>query len=118
MVGRMTKNIIEVRQGDSFTITLHLYKNGANIDLDGSVVRMQVRRNSGSLVWELCATSWQDNQGKMLLQITPEYSNIAVGDYKCDIQLETPDGSINTIFPSNIHQIGIFRITEQVTQGE
>lgn len=118
MVGRMIKNLIEVRQGDSFAITLHLYKDNADVDLSGATVRMQVRNNSGSLVWELCATPLQENQGKMLLLITPEHSNIATGDYKCDIQLETPDGSVNTIFPANIHQLGIFRVTEQVTKGE
>ena len=39
-----------------------------------------------------------------------------VGNYKTDIQLELPDGGVNTIFPADVNKIGVFRITPQVTK--
>ena len=117
MTGRMVKNLIEVRQGDSFVIVVHLLQNGTNIDLSDSVGRMQVRKNTGQLVWELEASVISAEDGQILFEITPELSNIDVGDYQCDIQLEMPDNSINTIFPTNVNQVGTFRITKQITKG-
>ena len=118
MTGRMIKNLIEVRQGDSFVITVHLLKNGRDVDLTDSVARMQVRNKNGELVWELESTMISSDEGKMLFNIAPENSNINTGDYQCDIQLEMPDGSVNTIFPANVNQTGIFRITKQVTMED
>jgi len=43
-------------------------------------------------------------------------TKINVGDYNTDIQVTLQDGSVNTIFPSNVNQIGVFRVTEQVTK--
>ena len=116
MTGRMIKNLIEVRQGDSFVIVVHLLQNGTDVDLSDSVGRMQVRNNAGQLVWELEASVISAEEGRILFEITPEKSSIDVGDYQCDIQLEMSDGSVNTIFPANVNQVGVFRITKQITR--
>ncbi len=118
MSGRIINNLIEVRQGDSFNIMFNVSLNGAPADLSDSTIRMQVRNEQNEMMFELLGKIVDEENGKLVLCITPEQSNIAVGDYKCDIQLETADGSVNTIFPLNVNQIGVFRITPQVTIKE
>ena len=119
MCGRMQNNLIEVRQGDTFIIILHLIKiNCPDSDFSGSQARMQVRNDSGTLIWELLSDPIDAAKGEIMLNITPTLSNINVGDYRCDIQLEMDDGSINTIWPKNVNQIGTFRITQQITKED
>ena len=116
MSGRMVNNLIEVRQGDSFVITLHLLKNSKDVDLSGITARMQVRDSAGIMQWELTGESLDATQGRLAFLISPEQSSIEEGSYLCDIQLEMPDGSINTIFPANVNQVGTFKITKQITK--
>lgn len=118
MSGRIVNNLIEVRQGDSFNIRLQISSDGKPADLADNVIRMQVRNEQGEKMFELTGSIVDEDGGKVVLCITPQESSIEVGDYKCDIQLETSDGSINTIFPLNVNQVGVFRITPQVTVKE
>jgi len=118
MSGRIVNNLIEVRQGDSFGITIQVFTNGKPADLSNNVVRMQVRNAQNEIMFELLGDVIDEKNGKIVLSIIPEQSSISVGDYKCDIQLETADGSVNTIWPLNVNQIGVFRITPQVTIKE
>lgn len=120
MTGRILQNgnVIEVRQGDSFSIKLRIHKGDENIDLTGSKLEMQVRNmDDNSLKFTIVGTHIDIEKGLIALILTPTDTNIDVGDYKTDIQLTTPDGQINTIFPSDVNRIGIFRVTEQVTHG-
>lgn len=119
MTGRIIarKNIIEVRQGDSFIIRLNFKKISPVIDLSEAEISMQVRKkNDDSLVFELRAQPVDSQKGIFAFILSPEQTNIEVGEYKTDMQLKLSDGSINTFFPDNVNQIGIFRITEQVTR--
>lgn len=118
MSGRIKNNLIEVRQGDSFGITLRIFSNGKPANLSDSVVRMQVRDDKNEIMFEILGDIVDETNGLIVLSITPQNSNIAIGDYSCDIQLETADGSVNTVFPINVNQIGVFRITRQVTIKE
>ncbi|MBQ8481604.1 MAG: hypothetical protein IJ532_03635 [Alphaproteobacteria bacterium] len=118
MSGRIVNNLIEVRQGDSFNIMLQISSCGEPADLANNIVRMQVRDEQNNIMFELTGNVVDENNGKVVLCITPQESSIEVGDYKCDVQLETADGSTNTIFPLNVNQIGVFRITPQVTTKE
>lgn len=120
MTGRILQNgnVIEVRQGDSFSIKIKIHKDDEGFDLTGSKVNMQVRRiDDNSLMFDLLATEIDIQKGLFALIITPAESGIDVGDYKTDIQLSTPDGMVNTIFPSDVNKVAIFRVTEQVTNG-
>lgn len=120
MTGRILQNsnVIEVRQGDSFTITINIKKGCEDVDLTGSKINMQVRKmDDNQLMFDLLATEIDIQAGRFALILTPDDTNIDVGEYKTDIQLSTPDGMVNTIFPADVNKIGIFRVTEQVTNG-
>ena len=118
MTGRILPNssVIEVRQGDSFAIKLHIKRNDENVDLSGAELKMQARDNKDRVVLDIKGEAINLSEGKMALLITPEHSKIDVGNYNCDIQLMTMDGSVNTIFPANVNQVGILRITKQITR--
>ncbi len=119
MVGRIIQNsnIIEVRQGDSFTIRIQFAKKCDAMDLAGATIKMQVRSmDDDSLLWSIVADPVEAKKGIFALCLTPNETNIAPGDYKTDIQLELPNGSIHTFFPEDVKKVGVFRITEQVTK--
>lgn len=115
MTGRITNNLIEVRQGDSFTIRFQFRDRCKPIDMSGSKVTMQVRDEFGKVLISKLATEVDLAHGKFALMLTPLDTSIEVGDYNTDIQIEMPDGRINTFFPSDVRKTGIFRVTEQVT---
>jgi hypothetical protein len=116
MSGKIQNNIITVRQGDSFALNLQINDENGPVDLSGAELSMQVRNSDDLLMFEVQGTTVSSEEGKMVILLTPGQTNIAVGEYKCDIQLLGSDGSVNTIFPANINQIGAFIVTEQVTR--
>lgn len=116
MTGTINNNVITVRQGDSFALNLQISDKNGPADLTSAELTMQVRDSGNALMFEVIGERVDAEQGKMVLLITPANTNIAVGEYKCDIQLVGADGSVNTIFPANINQVGTFVITEQVTR--
>ncbi len=116
MTGTINNNVIMVRQGDSFALNLQVNDEKGPADLTGAELTMQVRNSNDALMFEVIGEQVDIKQGKMVLLITPAQTNIAVGEYKCDIQLIGSDGSVNTVFPANVNQIGTFVITEQVTR--
>jgi len=116
MSGTVQNNLITVRQGDSFAINLELKEGSKPVDLTGATLLMQVRDVEGNIKFSLSGTSVDAAQGKMALLLTPEETSIDVGDYVTDIQLTLSNGQVNTIWPANVNQIGVFRITEQVTR--
>lgn len=117
MTGRIVNNLIEVRQGDSFTINIQVKQNCKPIDLTGSTMLMQVRDKEDNVMFTLQGTPIDAINGKMALLLSPTETNIPVGDYLTDIQITGDDGSVNTIFPANVNQLATFRITQQITQG-
>lgn len=111
------QNLIAVRQGDSFTIYINLKKNCKDIDLTGTVVKMDVReKDSNVLVFTKMAVDEDITNGKVKIVLTPDDTNRSVKDYSTDIQVQMPDGSIHTIFPTDVNKIGTFRITKQITR--
>jgi hypothetical protein len=118
MTGRVINNLIEVRQGDSFTINIAVKdKCGKPINLTGASVLMQVRDSGENLIFQVSETPVDVAKGKVALIITPAMSSAAVGEYKTDIQLTKADGTVDTLFPRDVNAIGTFRITPQVTTG-
>lgn len=119
MTGRVQENLIEVRRGDSLVINIQVKKCCAPMDLSGAIILMQVReKDSGNLVFEVFGTEVDAKNGKIALIITPEMTkNQIADDYITDIELTTPDGSVNTLWPADINKIGTFRITPDVTDA-
>ena len=115
MSGTIQNNLITIRQGDSFTINLELKEKCQPVDLSGASLLMQVRDQNNNVMFSVEGEPVDILNGKMALVLTPSMTNIALGDYNTDIQLTLADGSVNTIWPSNVNQIGTLRITQQVT---
>ena len=117
MAGRIYNNIIEVRQGDSFDLALRFNKDCEVLDLTGSVVKMQVRGIDDNLLkFEVTSTIIAAKVGTCLLRITPEQTNMPVGDYYTDIQITLANGAVHTVFPADVQKVGVFKITKQITQ--
>ena len=117
MSGKVTPTMIEVRQGDSFTLNLAVSSKCKPMDLTGASVLMQVRqKDSGNLVFAVEGTAVDTAKGKVALIITPSETSNEVGDYVCDIQITTAEGEVHTIYPADVNKIATFRITGQVTQ--
>ena len=116
MSGTISENLITVRQGDSFAINFELKDKCEPVDLTGAVMLMQVRDDSGNLMFSVGGTLVDAVNGKIAILLTPLQTNIAVGDYNTDIQVTLLDGSVNTIYPANPNQIATFRVTEQITK--
>ena len=95
---------------------MNITKNNSKINLSGARVDMQVRDDEGSVKFNLSSTPIDAENGKFVLSLAPAHTNIPLGSYKTDIKLITPDGGVNTIFPSDVTKIGVLRITESVTR--
>jgi len=115
MTGTVQNNIITVRQGDSFALNFELKEKCKPVNLTGATMLMQVRDENDNLKFSLAGTAVDVVNGKMALLFTPAQTSLPVGDYNTDIQVTLQDGSVNTIWPANVNQIGVFRITEQVS---
>ena len=115
MSGTIQNNIITVRQGDSFSLNFEIKNNGKPVNLVGATLLMQARDEDNNVMFTLSGTAVDAAAGKIAILLSPVQTNIAVGEYKTDIQLTTSDGSVNTIWPANVNQIGTLRITPQVT---
>ena len=118
MTGRIiqSSNVIEVRQGDSFTIRLQLHKCCEPIDLTDAVATMDVKNEANKVLFSKKAEVVDAVNGKLAIILTPVDTDIPVGDYVTDIQIKMSDGSVNTIFPADVNKLGTFRVTEQVTK--
>lgn len=119
MAGVMTPNGIIVKQGDSFDIVLQVrQKCGCKpMDLNDCSVKMQCRtQDTNALVIDLTGDIVEPEKGRAIIHISPDQTKIDVGDYNTDIQLTLANGDVHTIFPNNISGVGIFRITQQVTE--
>ena len=116
MSGTIQNNIITVRQGDSFTLNIEIKEQSKVLDLSNATLFMQARDENNQLMFTIAGTAVDAPKGKMALLLTPAQTSMLTGDYAADIQLTLSDGSVHTIWPANVNQIGTLRITPQVTQ--
>lgn len=115
MTGMINANVICVRQGDSFTFNIEVRDMCKAVNLTGAELVMQARDENNQLMWTLNGVDVDVANGKMAILLTPLHTNMQVGDYSTDIQLKTADGSVHTLWPADVNQIGTLRITPQVT---
>lgn len=118
MVGVMNSCGLIVRQGDSFDVVMQFKdKNAAGLNISGWEIKMQVRgRENGEKKFTVSGEIIDENSGKARIKLNPEQTSMAVGDYDCDIQVTLDQNDVHTIWPQNVNQIGLFRITKQITE--
>ena len=121
MVGKITPNYIEVRQGDNFTILLQFKdeKSGGLVDLTNAALKMQVRNKEDNKV-VLTKIGDKDDalKGKASISILPENTkNLSVNrDYITDIQITFGNGEVHTIYPAEVSQVAAFIVSQNVTE--
>lgn len=116
MAGRILPNLIEIRQGDSFDMPIHLKSGGKDLNIAEFVFKMQVRDSEGKIVITKLGEIADAERGRACLSLTPKDTDISPGDYQTDIQVTFSNGQVHTLFPQNPGAVAVFRITEQVTQ--
>lgn len=118
MAGQMTRNKIVVRKGDSFDIVMQ-FRHGElqPMDLSQCLLKMSVRRQDGDLLFTKSGEVIDVLSGKARLKLLPDDTDVEPGVYKTDIQLTLKNGDVHTVFPQEINQVGVFVVTEEVTQS-
>ncbi|MBE6467067.1 MAG: hypothetical protein E7004_00535 [Alphaproteobacteria bacterium] len=119
MVGKITPNYIEVRQGDNFSILLQFKDEDKFIDISGSVLKMFVKNKAdGKTVLIKQGIIDDGERGKSHISILPEDTKkLNVKDeFITDIQITFANGETHTIYPQSIGQVAAFIVTQHVTE--
>lgn len=116
MSGILNSSGIVVRKGDSFTIAIRFKTEQGVLDISGARIKMDVKDASDTLLFSKSGELTDAINGLAAIELTPQDTNLDVGDYKTDIQITYTNGQVHTIFPQNINKVGYFRITNQVTE--
>ncbi len=116
MSGILNSSGITVRKGDSFTIVIRFKTEQGVLDISGARIKMDVKDASDTLLFSKSGELTDAINGLAAIELTPQDTDIEVGEYKTDIQITYANGQVHTIFPQNINKIGYFRVTNQVTE--
>lgn len=116
MTGILKSQGITVRQGDSFTIVIRFKTPKETLDISGAQIKMSVRDQEDKLLFSKSAVITDALSGLAAIELTPEDTCLAPGDYKTDIQITFADGQVHTIYPQHIHKVAYFRVTTDVTE--
>lgn len=99
-----SRNNMTLIQGDSALFTFKL-ENYILMDGNASVIFTVAKDVGFPPVIQQIITSFSD--GEANFELTPEQTNIEVGDYKYDIQVNLASGIIDTVIPpSNFSVLG------------
>ncbi len=93
-----TKNSITLTQGDTLTIPVDFHQ-----PIDGATIRIQVyQANKIEPVIDKTITNHTDpEQGKTVLLIEKELTNIPAGEYQIQMTITFLDGNRYTFYPPN-----------------
>ena len=119
MVGRILPQMIEVRQGDSFTIPLQFKGGDGFIDITGSELKMEVRNSiDNKILFSKKGVIDDGVNGKAHLAITPaDTKNLnPQGEYITDIQITFANGEVHTIYPADVSKVASFVVSQNVTE--
>lgn len=115
MTGIITPNGILVRQGDSFDITMQFKrKNGQPHNISGSIINLNIKDEEGAVDMVIAGDIVDALQGRAIIKITPQHSNINIGSYNANIKIVFANGDVHTIFPQDLSRNAVFQITEGV----
>ena len=119
MVGKITPNYIEVRQGDNFTILLQFKDETKPINITNSILKMQVK-NKADLKTIITKQGIIDDglNGKAHIAIVPDDTKkLNVEDeFVTDIQITFANGEIHTIYPQAIDKVASFIVSQHITE--
>ena len=119
MVGRITHDYIEIRQGDSFTILLQFKDHHKFIDINGSILKMFVKNKAdGKIVLIKQGIIDDAANGKAHISIAPDDTkkfNLK-DNFATDIQITFANGETHTIYPQTIGKVASFIVSQDVTE--
>lgn len=124
MSSKMNAAGIVLTQGDTLNIPLCFARrqNGKKIpvNLDNAVIRMQVRKDAESqpVITKEISEHYDKDNGKTILQLTPDDTNVPVGIYYTDIEIQFVDGQRFTFYPADPNRKAYFKVVEQFTKGD
>lgn len=119
MVGKITPNYIEVRQGDNFTILLQFKDEEKAINITNSVLKMYVKNKADEKTIIIKQGIIDDGvNGKAHISIVPEDTKkLNVKDeFVTDIQITFANGETHTIYPQDISRVASFIVSQHVTE--
>lgn len=101
---------LQTKRGDTFKqVNFQINKNEAPLDLTGSIIKMQLRKEPGGLVaYEPTLSILSGIAGTFC--IDEQIINIQACNYQYDIQITTSDAEVNTWV------YGIFTIIDDITR--
>lgn len=113
MTSKTTKCSIVVTQGDTYNLPIEF----KNLDITGATLKMQVRDVSGKvLIDNTTSEHINPEKGLTAICLTKEETNIPIGDYETDIEINMPDGSRFTFYPEAVGAVALFVVTRQITK--
>ena len=119
MVGKITPNYIEVRQGDNFTILLQFKDEKKAMDIEGATLKMHVK-NKADLKTVIIKQGIIDDaiKGKAHISIVPEDTKKLnpKDEFITDIQITFANRETHTIYPQDIGKVAQFIITQHITE--
>ena len=125
MSSRMTSSGIIITQGDTLNIPLIFAYNRTDgvkvpINLENAVLRMQVRPSADAqpVIQKEIRDHVDAANGRTVMQLTPEDTNIAVGTYYTDMEIQFIDGQKFTFYPYKTGCNAYFKVVEQFTKGD
>lgn len=91
-------------RGDSCYISIvKLDENNNQIDFDeGDTIILSVKKKLKQETYDIQSESNNIVDGQMLIELTPDQTNIALGEYFYDIQYDTINHDIYTLSRGNI----------------
>ena len=123
MTSKMTSAGIVITQGDTLNIPLHFSysQEGKKIpvDIKNAVIRMHVRENENAqpLIKKESSNHVDAANGKTILQLSPEDTDIPVGTYYTDIEIQFIEEQQFTFYPPNPNCKAFFKVVAQYTKG-
>jgi len=112
---------IYLRKGDSHEISLNFYtdeEKSVPKNITGSTLYFTVKSgpDAASNVFQKTVTEHSDAEnGQASISITSSDTDIDVGTYYYDIQINLASGEVHTIFPASPNKLGKFYVREGIS---
>ncbi len=116
MTGFINSRGITVRQGNSFTIIMRFKLPDGDLNISGLALQMCVRDDNDKIILNKSGAVSDAAHGTAVIELTPQDTNLPLGQYKTDIKATFADGQVHTVYPQNINAVAYFNVTEEVSK--